>query len=320
MANEPRAWTIGVDVGGTKIAAAAVDPVRGVVAHRREIATGVTRGPREVLEDLAALTGVISADLRREGGAVAGIGIGIPELVDEQGRIRSAYLFDWTAISLSDRLSEIASVHFTSDVRAAAAAEAQLGAGRSYRQLVYVSIGTGISSTLVQDGVPLAGARGGALVLSTAPLGVPCTTCGAWNDFVLEDFSSGRALAQRYGEASGRPIESAQQVVLAAADGDRHARAVVESAAHALGSSVAWLVNVLDPEALVIGGGLGLSGGIYWERLVTTTRSHIWNDEARGLPILPAALGADAGLIGAALTVQAVRPFSPVYSCPSLAS
>jgi glucokinase len=75
---------------------------------------------------------------------------------------------------------------------------------------------------------------------------------------------------------------------------------VVETAGEALGVSVGWLVNVLDPEAVIVGGGLGLAGGLYWESFISSTRAHIWAEAARNLPVLPAALGAEAGLIGAA--------------------
>ena len=60
---------------------------------------------------------------------------------------------------------------------------------------------------------------------------------------------------------------------------------------------------MLDPEAIVVGGGLGMAGGLYWDRLVASTRTHIWSDTNRDLPIMPAALGVDAGFIGAAATI-----------------
>jgi glucokinase len=74
----------------------------------------------------------------------------------------------------------------------------------------------------------------------------------------------------------------------------------VDSAAHALGVSVAWLVNALDPEAVIVGGGLGTAGGRYWERFVESTRHHIWSDLNKNIPIVPAMLGVDAGFVGAA--------------------
>ena len=86
----------------------------------------------------------------------------------------------------------------------------------------------------------------------------------------------------------------------AAAGGNAVARQIVASASEALGSQTGVLVSTLDPEAVIIGGGLGLSEGSYWEQFVAATRRHIWSDVHRDLPILRAAMGEDAGWIGAA--------------------
>jgi glucokinase len=300
--DRPEEWIIGVDVGGTKIAAGAVEPGRGIVAFRREMPTRSERGAAAVLADIETLAETIATELRRDGRVPLAIGIGVPEIVDATGHIRSAHLLDWSEIQLVDRLGAIAPAYIAADVRAAALAEARHGAGREFDSFAYISIGSGISSTVVQDGVPLAGARGGALVLSSGSLGVPCPECSAWTEFVLEDYASGPALARRYAAATGRAVEGAEVVIAAANEGDPTAVQIVDSAADALGSSVGWLVNVLDPEAIVIGGGLGLAPGRFQERLIAATRAHIWNPGARGLPFVAAALGADAGLIGAALT------------------
>jgi len=78
---------------------------------------------------------------------------------------------------------------------------------------------------------------------------------------------------------------------------------VVRTAGEALGVSTAFLVNTLDPDAVIVGVGLGLAGGPYWESFLSSTRKHIWAENSRDLPILRAALGNDAGLVGAAATV-----------------
>ena len=144
----------------------------------------------------------------------------MPELVDAAGHIRSAHLLDWSAIPLAERLEAIAPAFIAADVRAAALAEARHGAGREFESFAYVSIGSGISSTVVQDGVPLVGARGGALVLSSGSLGVPCPECSTWTEFVLEDYASGPALARRYAAATGRVVEGAEAVIAAANEGE----------------------------------------------------------------------------------------------------
>jgi glucokinase len=296
------AWSIGVDVGGTKIAAGGVALESGAVAFRREIPARPERGAAAVLADIEKLAEAIAGELRKDGRDPSSVGIGVPELVDAAGQIRSAHLLDWSTVPLTERLGAIAPVVIAADVRAAALAEATYGAGREFDSFAYISIGSGISSTMVQDGVPLAGARGGALVLSSGSLGVPCPECSNWTEFVLEDYASGPALARRYAAATGRAAEGAEVVISAANDGDATALQIVDSAADALGSSLGWLVNVLDPEAIVVGGGLGLAPGRFRDRLIEATRNHIWNPGARALPFVSAALGADAGLIGAALT------------------
>jgi glucokinase len=297
-------WGIGIDVGGTKIAAGAVELSSGAVAFRRETPTRPERGAAKVVADIETLAEGIAGELRRDGCVPVAAGIGVPELVDAAGQIRSAHLLDWSAKPLAERLGAIAPTFIAADVRAAALAEARHGAGREFDSFAYISIGSGISSTVVQDGVPLVGARGGALVLSSGSLGVPCPECSNWTEFVLEDYASGPALARRYAAATGRAVEGAEVVLAAAHDGEPTAVQIVDSAANALGSSLGWLVNVLDPEAIVIGGGLGLARGRFRERLIDATRDHIWNPGARGLPFVSAALGADAGLIGAALTAD----------------
>jgi glucokinase len=292
---------IGLDVGGTKIAGGLVDLDAGKVLARRTIPTNPQRGGGAVLTDVIALGEELKAAAEAGGGTVRCIGVGVAELVDREGRVRSSNLIAWEGLPVQEWLSGIAPAVVESDVRAAALAEARYGAGRDFGLFVYVTVGTGISSCLVQDGRPFKGARGNALVMASSPLSVPCDACCAVTRHVLEEYASGPAIVARYRERSGLPVERAEEVMAAVAAGDRVADEVAGSAGEALGSSVGFLVNVLDPEAVIVGGGLGLAGGLYWECFVRSTRAHVWSEETRDLPIVPAGLGTDAGLIGAAV-------------------
>lgn len=292
---------VGVDVGGTKIAAGLVAP-DGTVSARRRIPTHAAQGGGAVLAAAVDLAAQVAADAAAQGRTVLGVGVAVCELVDPHGNVTSGHTVDWRGLPVRAEFARLAPAVVESDVRAPAAAEARFGAGAPYQLFAYVTVGTGISCALVQAGVPLAGARGNALVLATMPLTVPCPD-GQLVDFVLEEYASGPALAARYAAATGRPCRQAETVLAAAAQGDADAVAVVESAGAALGSSVALLVNVTDPEAVVVGGGLGLAGGLYWNAFVASTRAHIYADDTRTLPILPAACGVDAGIIGAAAAV-----------------
>jgi glucokinase len=135
--------------------------------------------------------------------------------------------------------------------------------------------------------------------MASSPLAVPCEKCGHISRSSLEEIASGPALTTRF-RAAGGSATSAQDVIAAVAAGNAAARQVVESASEALGSQIGVLVSTLDPEAVIVGGGLGLSEGPYWERFIAATRRHIWADVHRDLPILRAATGENAGWIGAA--------------------
>ena len=313
---------VGLDVGGTKIAGGLVAFPSGQVLAQRTLPTGACRGGEAVLEESLALAAELMSAAQRQEAAILGLGVAVAELVDAAGNVTSGQTIAWTGLPVRDRFSRLAPTVIESDVRAAALAEALFGAGREFKLFVYVTVGTGISCCLVQEGRPLAGARGNALVLASSPWSTLCPACGASVDLVLEEFASGPALVTRYNAGGGGrrrrvlgevlcPIRErengprgsarcAEEVLAAVEAGDPWAREVVRTAGEALGNSVGLLVNILDPEAVIVGGGLGLAGGLYWDRVIAATREHIWAGSSRGLPLLPAALGVDAGLIGAA--------------------
>jgi glucokinase len=261
---------VGIDVGGTKIAAALVDVESGRITESRRIPTDAHRGSAAVLEDCLALGSALAADR-----SVAAIGVAVCELVGVDGRVRSAQTVDWREVDLVAAFTGVASaVRVESDVRAAGLAEARFGAGAEERDFVYVSVGTGVSHCLIVDGAPRLGVRGAAIGTG-APL--------------VEQWSGGLALARSSGHATAE-----------GALADPVAAAVVEDAARRLGLALAMLVNALDPGAVVVGGGLGLDDR-YRGLAVTAMREAIYDADARELPVLPAALGADAAVIGAAL-------------------
>jgi glucokinase len=299
-----RGCAVGIDVGGTKIAAGIVRFPSGEITAKQVIPTKPERGGEAVLADVMDLARGLAAQGEDASAVFAGIGVAVAELVDGLGNVTSGQTIAWENIPVKERLSTIAPTVVESDVRAAALAEACFGAGKSYSLVCYVTVGTGISYTLVQDGRPYAGARGNSLILASAPLTIQCQHCHKEASQVLEEFASGPALVSRYNKKGKRKLSRCEDVIEAAESQDPLAVEVVRSAGRALGSSVGFLINILDPMVLVVGGGLGLAGGPYWQSFVESTREHVWSVLTRDLPILPAALGVDAGLVGAAAAVQ----------------
>jgi glucokinase len=299
---------IGLDIGGTKTAGGLVLFPGGHVESRRVIATRPRRDGYDVLQDTLNLAADLIRDAGSRGYAVDGIGAGVAELVDADGEITSAACIPWRGIPLRQRLAHLAPAVVDADVRVAALGEALYGAGRQYDCFVFLTVGTGISHTLVQGRRPYAGAHGNALVLASGATSHTCPHCGQRTAMVLEEYASGPAIARRYAEKTGRDGVAGEDVTRGASSGDSDAIEIVSSAGTALGAAVGFLVNVLDPGAIVVGGGLGLSGGRYWQALVESTRAHIWADGSRDVPIVTAALGADAGVIGAAAACTLDRP------------
>jgi len=293
---------IGLDVGGTKISGGVVSLPHGQVLAKRVIPTRAERDGEMVLSDSLALATELRQEACSMGSEVVGIGVGVAELVDLEGNITSGQTIRWSGLPVQDRFSEIGPAVVESDVRAAALGESLFGAGKGFRITVYVTVGTGISYSLVNGGRPFPGARGNALILSSSPLTTRCTHCGEVLKPVLEEFSSGPALVTRYNQKSSSKVVRAEEI-FSVVEFDPVALEVIRTAGEALGVSVAFLVNILDPQAIVVGGGLGLAGDPYWSSFVISTREHIWAENSRNLPILKAALGNDAGLIGAAATV-----------------
>ncbi len=258
-----RVRVLGIDVGGTKLAAGIVDVATGEVTERRMWPTDPARGPDAVLADLVRC----AAELAPER-----IGLGVCELVDLAGRTTSAYTIDWRDRHLADAFAVPCTVE--SDVRAAALAESRFGAGRGRSSFLYVTISTGISHCLVIAGKPWAGARGNAIVTGNPP---------------AELLASGRGLQ----EAAGR--DSAQDVLW-----DPACAPIVERAASELAGAIAGVVDAVDPEAIVLGGGLGLERGYsgLWE---PDMRARLFSRDTAKLDIVEAELGPDAGIVGAAL-------------------
>src|SRR5712691_911294 len=196
--SEPAA--IGVDIGGTKIAVGAVFG-DGRLEHLTRVPTA-----HATLEGIVAAAGHAAEEL--EGRAsVGGVGVGICELGDGDGRVRSNESVSWTAAELAAAFGTLGPVTVEADVRAAAVAEASFGAGRPFGSFVYVTVGTGISHCLVLDGKPYRGAHGCAQLIGSAAFSFVCPHCGGRVRLSAEDVASGAALAR--GEGADAAVEDA---------------------------------------------------------------------------------------------------------------
>jgi len=289
---------LGIDVGGTKVALGLVD-AEGRLSGASRIENRAARGAGDLLRRVAGEARRLAAEAGPAG--VAAVGVGICELVDLEGRVRSSASVSWSRRQILDALSSLGPVVVEADVRAAALAEARFGAGRDYDSFAFVTVGTGISSCLVLGGAPYAGAHGTAMLLGSAPVTTTCPRCAMRHQVALEGLASGPALVEQFELRTGTGTTRAEEVLAAAEQGDAGAERLLHEMGETLGSFVALLVNIVDPQAVVIGGGLGTAGGGFWDEVVRSARAHIYAEPVRALPIVMAELGVTAGVIGAGL-------------------
>jgi glucokinase len=288
---------IGVDVGGTKILAGVLDR-NGEVRRRESRPT-----PRTSQEDLLAeLDSVIEAQLTDE---VAAIGFGIPSTIDQRtGRAISSVHVPLSNIDFRDRMAARFGlpVGIDNDGNAAAIAEWKLGAGRGASHLVMLTLGTGIGGGLILDGRPYRGSIGAGAELGHMVIdygGEPCGgTCTGHGHFeVLASGSSGDAAAKRrYG-----PGKVARDLVDAAEGGDEGAIGDLVELGHRLGAGIATLVNIFNPELVVVGGGFSDAGELILGPARETLAVEGLIPSRDLVRIVLAELGGEAGMVGAAL-------------------
>jgi glucokinase len=287
---------IGVDVGGTKILAGVVER-DGSVVTREERATP-TRSQDELL---AALDAAVEALLMDHGDVVA-LGFGMPSRIDQRtGRVDSSTNLPLADLDFRERMRERFSreVGLDNDANAAVIAEWQVGAGRGSGHVVMLTLGTGIGGGLILDGRPYRGSIGSGAELGHIVIehdGPPCHgDCTGHGH--LEALAAGTSADVRARELFG-PASNAHDLVRRAREGDEPARDALADIGRKLGSGIGSLLNIFNPEVVIIGGGFAAAGELLLgpAREVAAREAVSPNGDAR---IVPAELGAQAGLVGA---------------------
>jgi glucokinase len=318
--------TGGVDLGGTKIQTAIVEP-DGTVAGQSRRPTPTTGGPADVVAEIAAALREACAEAGIETSSLDGIGVGSPGKVDDEaGTVAGARnLPDWAgAFDVRAALEQAcdAPVSLGNDVQVATDAEFALGAGRQYGSLLGVFWGTGVGGGIVLDGRPWIG-RDAAGEIGHVVVRQGGALCGCGRRGCMEAYAGRAAMEARArrrhdrGEKTmlfklmkerGRTRLTSGVWARALDKGDPMARNLLDRAVRALGAGVASTQNVLDVEAIVIGGGLGIRlGQPYVDRIREAMMPHLFNDE-RPPAIELAALGDLGGAVGASLLVGTAAP------------
>jgi len=289
---------IGIDLGGTAIKLGLFEK-NGTCIQSVTVATPQPSTPKAVVEVMA--DAIAQLDTNH---SVIAIGVGTPGPADAAGRIAKVAinLNDWHDIPLADWLEAKTGCPtiIANDANCAGLGEAWLGAGRQFRHLIMLTLGTGVGGAVILDGKLFVGHQGAAGELGLITLNPEGPPCNSGNQGSLEQYLSIGAIRRRTGK------EPAELGILAN-EGNPKALEFWNHYGRDLGAGLASLIYVLTPEAIIIGGGVSASAKFFFPAAWAEIERRVLPSSRTGLQLLPATLGNQAGMAGAAKLALQMR-------------
>lgn len=303
-------YCFGVDIGGTTVKIGLFD-TEGSVLDKWEIPTRTENAGEQILPDVAQALQKKLDEKKISKDEVAGVGVGVPGPVDKDGIIHEAVNLGWGVFSIRDTLQELCGlpVRAGNDANVAALGEMWKGGGQGYRNLVLVTLGTGVGGGIIINGEMLSGSTGAGGEIGHIHIqdGEP-DACGCGNHGCLEQYASAtgivrlanRRLAATEADSVLRSKNiSAKSVFDAVKAGDAVAIEIAEEFGAYLGKGLAAIAGVVNPEAFVIGGGVSKAGEILFDYIKENYQKYVFHG-SRSAKFELATLGNDAGICGAA--------------------
>ena len=313
------AQRIGVDVGGTNIKIALVSD-EGKIIYSNSIPTRAEMGYEYTVNSMKEAIRELLKETKLEAKDIEGMGFGFPGQIDcQKGIVRLApNIPGWVNVPIAEIMEKEfgISTRVDNDVRTAALGELNYGAGIGCQNMVCITVGTGIGSGLVINGKLVRGASNAAGELGHIKLNMEGgPLCGCGDRGCLEAYASGPsivAMAEEYirGGKSTRYRELANPeitpyiVSVAAQEGDPVARQIFRIMGEYIGMGLTSVVNLLNPEKIIIGGGVAAAGDLLFDPIKETIAKRAMTIQKEAVEIVPAQLGNNAGVIGASLLIN----------------
>ena len=307
-------YAIGIDLGGTSVKYALIDN-EGVFHFQGKLPSKADISAEAVIGQLVTACKETMASAQQLGVTIEGIGIGTPGIVDETNRIvlgGAENIKGWENLNLADRIEAETHlpVQMGNDANLMGLGETMYGAGQGARNVVFLTVGTGIGGAVVIDGKLFNGFANRGTELGHVPLianGEPCA-CGSIG--CLEHYASTSALVRRFSKRaaeagrsfSGEEING-ELIVRLYKEGDKLATECLDEHCDFLGHGIAGFINIFSPQRIVIGGGLSEAGNFYIQKVSERAHRYVMADCAVNTRIMAASLGNKAGSIGAASLV-----------------
>jgi glucokinase len=301
---------IGVDLGGTNVRSALITP-SGDIQDKLKEPTKARDGHARVVQRLAEHISLQLGKARQKDLAVLAVGVGAPGVIKVHHGVvvKSPNFPDWNNLPLKQELEAALGipVFIENDANAAALGEQWLGAGRGIKSMIFLTLGTGVGGGIVHDGKIWQGADGMAGEVGHMTILPDGRPCGCGNRGCLEMYASSRGIVMSYQEARAKELGAPGAAEITSSDVYQHARdgeplaiAVMREMGRALGIGIANLINIFNPEMVVIGGGVKDAWPLFIEAVRDEVRKRAFEYPAERTQIVPSVLGDDAGMVGAA--------------------
>jgi ROK family protein (putative glucokinase) len=304
-------YIIGIDLGGTKISGA-ISNEYGKILHEITVQTLAKEGADAVVGRIKGVIRELMDHQRAVSEEIIGVGIGSPGPLDAKKGIivNAANLPGFVNLPLVDLIEKEFKVkaYIENDANAAALGELWFGAGRGCKNFVFITVSTGVGSGIIINGDIYQGNTSNAGEVGHMTLEPEGPRCNCGNYGCLEALASGPAIERIANERLAKCGDSmlnnykkvtSKEVFEAAAKGDKLANEVVSYCMNYLGIGMANVVSLLDPEKIIIGGGVSKAGAVVFDTIRNVIDKRCFKIMAQGVKVVPAELGTDAGVVGA---------------------
>ncbi len=295
-------YSIGVDIGGTKVAIAIVDST-GKMIEKSKITTDLTINPKEMINRISQ---EIEQNIKLSGvplQAITGIGIGAPGPIDisKSMVVSPPNLMNWADIPIVEWFEEKWSlpIFFDNDANAAALGEKWIGAAQNNNEFIYMTISTGIGAGIFVDGKILHGKKGNAGDIGHIVVDPSFGKCICGQFGCIESIASGTAIARRGSEIIGKDM-STKEIFDLYEKGHVEIVPFMDKIFRSLGAACVTIINLFDTEKIIIGGGVSNVGNLLFDKIQEYVCQYALNKFGRKTTIVPARLGQEAGVVGAA--------------------
>lgn len=270
---------VGIDIGGTKTSIGIIEVKKGKVLKKIIIPSKKHENDNKNLDNIISTTVELIGNTK-----IKYIGIGVPELINNKGIIKGSYNFKWKNKNLINFFPKKYNIIVDSDVRCHLRAEKFYGHGKKLKNFIYINIGTGLSYSHFKNNQIYSGANGYAIHFASSKITLFNPLNNKKISLIPEDFYSGKAIMTFLEQIK----KSKKQILL------------LNNIADSLGSLLGNLINSIDPQLIVMGGGVVHNNTKFKNLLIKHTRNYILSDDVKKIKILISDLKEDTGLLGAA--------------------